>query len=327
MNVRFTTKLAAVAGAMVLSAGANAACGKMIVSEMNWASASFMANVDAAILEGMGCEVELVAGATMPTFTSMNEKGTPDVAPELWANAVSDLLDSAVGAGRMKIGTEGPITGLGEGWFILPHTADAYPELKTVLDVIERPDIFGGKFIGCPAGWGCQLSNQGLFKAFDLAGKGWELVDPGSAAGLDGSVAKASEQGEHWFGYYWNPTSLVGKYDMRMLDWGVPYAGDDNWNGCVSLGTGECSDPQPSAWTTSRVVTAVSEKMYRYGGQEALDYFAKRVISGSDLNAELVWMEDNSATGADAAAHFLANSDVWESWVSADVAAAVKAAL
>ena len=34
------------------------------------------------------------------------------------------------------------------------------------------------------------------------------LGDPGTAAGLDGSIAKASEQGENWFGYYWSPTSL-----------------------------------------------------------------------------------------------------------------------
>ena len=52
--------------------------------------------VDKIILEkGYGCEVELVAGATMPTFTSMNEKGAPDVAPELWANAVAVPLKKA----------------------------------------------------------------------------------------------------------------------------------------------------------------------------------------------------------------------------------------
>ena len=37
-----------------------------------------MAEVDKIILEkGYGCEVELVPGATMPTFTSMNDKGEP----------------------------------------------------------------------------------------------------------------------------------------------------------------------------------------------------------------------------------------------------------
>ena len=29
--------------------------------------------------------------------------------------------------------------------------------------------------------------------------KGWKLIDPGSAAGLDGSIAKAADLGEPWF--------------------------------------------------------------------------------------------------------------------------------
>ena len=47
-----------------------AACGSLTMAEMNWASAQLMAQVDKIILEkGYGCEVELVYGATMPTFT------------------------------------------------------------------------------------------------------------------------------------------------------------------------------------------------------------------------------------------------------------------
>jgi glycine betaine/proline transport system substrate-binding protein len=325
MNVRLTTKVAgAVAGALLLSTAANAGCGKMIIAEMNWGSAAMIAHVDKAVLTAMGCDVSLVAGSTMPTFTSMNEKGTPDVAPELWANAVSDLLDSAVDAGRMKVGTEGPITGLGEGWWLLPHTLDANPELTSVAAVLASPDLFGGKFHGCPAGWGCQLVNNNLFKAYGMADLGWELVDPGSAAGLDGSIAKAAESGENWFGYYWNPTSLVGKYGLTQVPWDVPYAGDDAWVGCIALA--ECADPQPSAWIHSRVVTALSENAYRQGSQ-ITDYFTARVIPGPALNAELVWMDENNGTGEDAAAHFLSNSDIWEAWVSADIAAAVRAAL
>jgi glycine betaine/proline transport system substrate-binding protein len=82
-----------------------------------------MANVDKIILEkGYGCEVELVEGATMPTFTSMNEKGAPDIAPELWANAVRNPLKKATDEGRLHVGNEAPITGLGEGWWLPPHT-------------------------------------------------------------------------------------------------------------------------------------------------------------------------------------------------------------
>ena len=103
---------------------ANAGCGKVVVASQNWASAELMAEVDKVILEkGYGCEVELVAGATMPTFTSMNEKGAPDVAPELWANAVAIPLKKAVGENRLIVANKVPISGLGEGWWLSPYTA------------------------------------------------------------------------------------------------------------------------------------------------------------------------------------------------------------
>ena len=81
---------------------ANAKCGDITIANMNWASANFMAEVDKIILEeGYGCNVELVPGATMPTFTSMQEKGEPDIAPEFWANAAKVELEAAVAEGKL----------------------------------------------------------------------------------------------------------------------------------------------------------------------------------------------------------------------------------
>ena len=51
-------------------------CGAITVAEMNWASAEMLAHIDKVVLEnGYGCEVELVPGSTMPTASSMMEKG------------------------------------------------------------------------------------------------------------------------------------------------------------------------------------------------------------------------------------------------------------
>jgi len=82
---------------------ANAGCGKVVVASQNWASAELMAEVDKVILEkGYGCEVELIPGATMPTFASMDEKGAPDMNPEQWANAVYVPLTKAVEEGILN---------------------------------------------------------------------------------------------------------------------------------------------------------------------------------------------------------------------------------
>ncbi len=261
--------------AMTISHAASAACGSLTIAEMNWASAEFMANVDKIILEkGYGCKIELVAGATMPTFTSMNEKGEPDIAAELWANTVRGPLKKAKDEGRLHSVNDAPITGVGEGWWIPPHTAKKHPELKTALDVLKHPELFPhpedkskGAFIGCPAGWGCQLANNNLFRAFEMKKKGWILVDPGSAAGLDGSMAKAVERGENWFGYYWSPTAMIGKYNMVKLDFGVPFAGSENWDGCIVKPEQECADPKPSSWTQSVVNTVVTDKRIEMSGR------------------------------------------------------------
>ena len=305
------------------------------MAEMNWASAELMANVDKVILEeGYGCEVELVAGATMPTFTSMNEKGEPDVAGELWINAVREPLFKAMDEGRLMSAVEGPITQLGEGWWVPPHTAEKHPEIVGDINaLLARPDLFPhpedpskGAFVGCPAGWGCQLANANLYRAFDMEAKGWLLVDPGSAAGLDGSMAKAAERGENWFGYYWSPTAMIGKYSMVPVDMGS-WGGSENWDGCIVKPEQECAAPKPSSWTESEVHTVITADLADRAGP-AVDYLQKRVFPGPIMNGMLVYMADEQAGGADAAIEFLIkHEDIWSGWVSAEAKAKIKASL
>ena len=325
-----------VAGAALgMSGQANADCGEFQMSDMNWPSATLMANVDKIILEeGYGCKIELIPGATTATFATMNEKGEPHVAAELWTNAVSVELEKAMSESRLHSATKGPITELGEGWWVTPAFQAAHPELDTVVKILERPDLFPdaddpskGAFVGCPAGWGCQLANANLFRAFDMEAKGWTLVDPGSAAGLDGSIAKAGDRGENWFGYYWSPTAMVGKYGLIPIDFGVPFAGADNWDGCIVKAEQDCADPQASAWTVSEVHTIITNSLKNKGGI-AVDYLEARTYPGPIMNAMLVYMGEEQAGGEDAAIEFLSrHGDLWTTWVSADAAAKIKAGL
>ena len=327
----------AVSFGLFASAGAlhAAECGSVSIAEMNWASAELIANVDAIILEeGYGCDVELIPGATQTTFASMSEKGQPEVAPELWTNGIAEALAQAVAEDRVVKLVDSPITDLGEGWWITPEFARAHPELDTVEKVLAHPELFPyaedpskGAFMGCPAGWSCQLSNANMFRAFDMAEKGWVLVDPGSAAGLDGAIAKAVERSEPWFGYYWSPTAIIGKYKLVKLPFEAAWAGDDNWEGCIGLAEQDCADPQPSSWSKSEVSTVVSRGFADEAGIAA-EYLAGRVWPGEVMNEMLVYMSDNQASGEDAAYEFLAtHEDLWTQWVPAEVAEKIKGAL
>ena len=79
--------------------------------------------------------------------------------------------------------------------------------LRAVL-ALEHPDLFPAPedaakaaVINCPAGWSCQISTANHYRAYKMEAAGFTLVDTGSAAGLDGAIARAFQRQEGWFGY------------------------------------------------------------------------------------------------------------------------------
>lgn len=119
---------------------AAAECGRVTIANMNWQSAEVLAHIDRFILEhGYGCDAELVPGDTMPTLTSMMEKGEPDVAPEAWINGVREPLEKAVAEGRLHYAAKSLADGGVEGWWIPKHVADAHPEIRTIADALSGP--------------------------------------------------------------------------------------------------------------------------------------------------------------------------------------------
>jgi glycine betaine/proline transport system substrate-binding protein len=320
------------AGLSAFAGGAKADCGSVSIAEMNWASAGVAANVDKIILEeGYGCSVEMVTGDTLPTFTSMNEKGQPDIAPELWINAVRTPLDKAVAENRLVIAAPILSEGGQDGWWIPKFLADAHPEIKTVQQALERPDLFPspedpskGVIYNCPPGWQCQASLGNLFRALDGEKKGFQIVETGSGAALDGTIAGAFEKKTGWLGYYWSPTAILGKYEMVRLSFGVPHDKAE-WDACTSVI--DCAEPKVNSYPVSEVYSVVTKRFADEAGV-AMDYLKKRQWPNATVNGILAWQVDNQGTYEDAARHFLETMpDVWTQWVSPEVAEKVKAAL
>ena len=315
-------------GGAALAAG----CGDVTIASMNWQSAEVLSSIDKIILtKGYGCNVNIVVGDTVPTITSMTEKGEPDIAPEGWIDLLPDVVNRGVKEGKLVIAATALSDGGVQGWWIPKYIADAHPEIKTIADALKHPELFpapedpskGAVFNG-PQGWGGTRVTGQLYKAFGAQKAGFVLVDTGSAAGLDGSLAKAYERKQGWLGYYWAPTALLGKYEMVKLDFGVPFDAAE-WKRCYTVA--DCPDPKPNAWSTDHVVTLVTAKFAERGGV-AMDYLKNRAWANATVNKLLAWMTDNQATGDEGAKYFLKNNaDVWTKWVPADVAANVKAGL
>lgn len=308
------------------------ACGKVTIADMNWSSATLIANIDHFILKnGYGCDAEIVPGDTMPTGTSMIEKGEPDIAPELWSNSLKAAIDKGIAEKRLRVAGKSLTDGGEEGFWVPKYLVDKDPSLATIAGVKANAKMFKNPedpnrsaFMGCPAGWNCQISAGNLYKALNLKAAGFDLIDPGSGAGLSGAIAKAYERKEPWFGYYWAPTAVLGKYKMVKVDFGSGVSKEEFIN-CTS--NADCENPKVTMYPPSTVETLTTES-FAARAPEAFAYLSKRGFKNAQMNDLLAWMEDNQADGDIAMEHFLKNYEsTWTPWVSAEVAAKIKKAL
>ena len=323
-----TTAFAALAG--VASAQV---CGDLTIASMNWQSAELAAAVDQFILNnGYGCNAEIIQGDTVPTITSMVEKGQPEIAPEGWVDLVPEVIQQGIGEGKIVVTTDILSDGAVQGWWVPKYIVDANPEIKTIDDMLKHPELSpdpedssrGAVFNG-PQGWGGTVVTSQLYKAYGAEAAGFTLVDTGSAAGLDGSIARAYEQKQGWVGYYWAPTALLGKYEMVKLDHGVAYD-EAEWKACTS--NAECAEPKKNDWPKDKVQTVVAKAWADTAPAEVMDYLGKRSWTNATVNGVMSWMTDNQATGEDGARYFLEqNEELWKAWVSPEAAEKIKAAL
>lgn len=309
-----------------------AECGTVTIASMNWASAELLAEVDKFILQnGYDCDSSVVLGDTVPTLTSMAEKGQPDVAPESWTSLQPPITQKNVDEGKLLIAGKSFTEGGVQGIYVPKFIVDEHPEIKTIADAVKHPELFPhpeepskGAWSAGPQGWGGTIIASQYYKAYKVEGAGFNLVDTGSAAGHDGSIIRAYERKKGWIGYYWDPTSLLGKYEMVRLSAGVPYDAAE-WNRCNKVEN--CADPKPNEWPVDAVNTIVTKSFADRSGP-AFEYLKTRSWPNALVGRMLAWMADNQATGADGAKEFLKkNPDVWTKWVAPQAVEKIKSAL
>lgn len=319
--IKNSLKMLAGAGSIVFLASgmAQAECGKVSVGAMGWASGETITAVTKFLMEnGYGCEVEVVPTDTVPAVTSLAENNEPDVVPEVWVNSVpvySELVD----AGKIKTAASVFADGGLEGWWIPQYLADAHPELTTIDGILANPELVDNRFHNCPVGWGCRIVSDNLAKVFDFSGNNIEKFDHGSGANLAASIASAYEDKAPWFGYYWGPTAVLGKYPMVKVS-----LGDVNPDIHKCNQTEECANPQASDFPSAPVVTAVTTT-FADKNPEIAELVSQIAFPTDVLNKILAWKEEKAASSDEAAAYFLSNyKDLWKSWLNEDAAEKLK---
>ncbi|ANT62122.1 glycine/betaine ABC transporter substrate-binding protein [Salipiger sp. CCB-MM3] len=311
---KYLTTTALTLTALTLSTAAQAqddSCGEVSITEMGWASASVVTNVaDFILTQGYGCDVTVVPSDTIPAMTSVAENGDPDIVTELWINGAGAAYDRLTGEGNLiELGSVLEPGGI-DGWYVPAYLVEEHPELATIDGILENPELVGGRFHNCPEGWGCRTINDNMLPVFGVEEAGIEIFDHGSGETLATSIAAAYEDHEPWFGYYWAPTAVLGKYDMVRVDMGefveesYEAAQDEGATGLVR-----------SSYPPAPVKTAVTDS-FQEEHPELADFLSKMSFPVDDMNDILRWMDENSASGEEGAVYFLTSQpDVWATWL------------
>jgi len=307
---------------LALPTAALADCGRVSIAEMNWASGQIITRISEFLMtQGYGCDVTVVPSATTTAITSLAENNEPDIVPELWVNSAPAYfrLESE---GRVVKAADVFAEGGSENWWVPDYLVEAHPELATIDGVLANPDLVGGRFHNCPDGWGCRIANDNLIKAFDFAGHGLEVFNHGSGDTLPASMAAAYDNREPWFGYYWGPTAVLGRYNMVAVDMG-PH--DPEIHACNQ--TQDCATPGISSYPAAPVLTVVTADF----ADRNPDIFAlvSNISFGTQgLSNLLAWQADNSASAEEAAVHFLTTSqETWRGWINEAAAEKLSAIL
>lgn len=295
----------------ILATTAHADCGEVSLTEMNWASSQIITHVSKFLMEqGYGCTVQLVPSATVPAVASLSENAEPDVVTELWLNSAGEAYTKLEDSGAVERLAEVFNPGGVEGWWIPTYLAEKHPELKTVQDVMANPDLVGGRFNNCPVGWGCRTVNDNIITALGLRDS-MEVFDHGSGETLATSIAAAAEDQAPWFGYYWAPTAVIGKYPLTQIEIGPIDADIHLANQDVDNANPGVSDFPPAP------VLTVSTAAFVEANPDIADLMRNVSFEIGLLNKVLAWKDDNGASAEEAAVYFITNnSDVWSGWVN-----------
>ena len=313
MKKTYFLKGAAIAALMTSASAAHAECGDVTITEMNWASSAVVTAVSSFLMEqGLGCNVQKVPSSTVTAITSITETGEPDILTEVWANS-TPAYPGLVEEGKLVELADVLSDGGVEAWWIPAYLAKSNPELTTWEGIMANPELVGGKFHDCPSGWACDIINNNNLIALNAADSGLERFQHGSGETLQTSIAAAFEEEAPWFGYYWAPTAVLGKYPMVAVEVGEYNAEAHNCNGDV-----DCANPSFSAYPASKVVTAVAGGFAEREPQAAA-LMANVSFSNEQMGEVLAWRLDKNASYDEAAVYFLTNyKDVWAEWLDAE---------
>lgn len=301
---------------------------KIVLGDCSWDSIMVHNRIAGFIIEhGYGYPVDFVFGETMPILQGL-QKGDVHILMEAWIDNFLEAYNKALASGQVvELGSN--FSDAPQGWYVPTYLIKGdpqrgiepvAPDLKSVEDLPKYWQLFKdpeqpnkGRFHNGPPGWLVTSVNAEKIKVYGLEDYYVSFMT-GSDTALTTSLVSAYEKGIPWLGYYWEPTWVMGKYDMYLLE--EPPYNKEVWeqnHGCAF----------PSC--TPRIVINRNLKQM---APEVVEFLENYQTTLEDNNTFLAYMHDTGGSASDAALWFLKQyPEKWKKWIPAEVALKVEQAL
>jgi len=299
----------------------------LTIAGSTWDSAKVNAEIFAFIAQhGYGYNTDIIMASSMIEL-QQHAKGDVDVRIENWTKSYGDEYYEPVKSGDL-IEVNEILKDNMQGYYVPTIVIKGdkekgiepiTPDLKSVFDLPKYWEVFKdpedpkkGRIYGAPETWSTNTILEPKMKNFELE-KNFNLFKPGSDVALATAIASAAEKGEPIVAYYWEPTWLLGKYDMTKLE--EPPFTEEKWK------TFNCDFPADR-------VTVTIHKHLLETAPDVVEVLKNFEMTSPKMNEILAYMQDNNVEAIDAALWYLKNNkDTWSKWVSKDAAEKVSSTL
>lgn len=290
-----------------------ASCGtkqkELTIGEGDWDSNQVHDQIAKYIIEnGYDVKVNIVLADTALLLSALKSNNV-DVSLELWTDNIPSY-DSDLEAGHYEeVSTN--FADNKQGLYIPKYLQEQYPDLVSVEDLkryshlFDDPNGSGDQVIyGGPEGW---AATEFMYQKVELYGLdefyNFKTID--SNAILSATLKAAYDNELPWVGYNWEPTWIMGIYDMVLLE-DSAYSEED-----YAVGRGAFPSVD---------VTVVVRDGFKKDFPELYDFFSNYQTSTEITNKALAYMQENDVEAYEAAIWFLETyEDLWGTWVPEDV--------
>ncbi|MFU8793738.1 MAG: ABC transporter substrate-binding protein [Acholeplasmataceae bacterium] len=290
---------------------------EIIFGQGDWDSNLFHDEVARYIIEeGYGVATRSVSAETSVMIATLTTNDI-DVAMEIWSDNLPTYQDDLDNGLYQKVSVN--FDDNAQGLYIPAYLQLEYPDLVTVEDLKDYAHLFEhpegldkGIIYGGPEGWGATAFLDNKITAYGLD-EFYEFRKIDSNTILSSTLADAYSNEEPWVGYNWEPTWIMGIYDMVLLE-DSAYSSEDFAQGIGAF---------PSVSVDIVVSNDFADKY------PEITAFLSNYRTTSDITSQaLGYMSDNDASGRETAIWFLKNNQsLWSNWVPTDIYDKVMASL